>query len=589
MSASASEMPGPWGLAGSPLLGGMFPDELLYSWCSRHHIIAGNLRHASTCMQLFGHPVSGSAHDFPSRLDEFVKRTRAVLGNVESIVYSHTILPYYLRFGDTIRLASTLSCVRQGGAGALKGALGLLATRMGAQHPLKACPTCMRCDADQFGTPYWHVTHQLPGVLICPFHGEMLLCSFVKTSGEGRFEWSLPRADLFQRTEFGLRHAQDDVFVRQLIVDLASCSIQIHSADRRILVDPNRFAAVVLRRLHVIGLATAGGRIGHDRFCAEILKLTRSIRPFDALSALPDTTASAAAQFKRLVQKPRSIAHPIRYSVLILAFFGSWESFATAYQSDEVHEFRAPNKNVGSSPVAALVDRQNKQFERTEIVTLVSGGMSYRAAARAVGVDVSTAISWGAAAGFPVRRRPKMVTAEVRAKVVAAIESGQSEDEVIACSGISRTALRYLVKTEGELKVKWGHARHERVRRDVRRKWMGLIAANSKVTSSVLRRLAPAEFAWLYRNDREWMRDVAAGMPRVSLTNHVRVDWGKRDAEMAEAVRLAVSSNADLFESRALTRAKICQLVPKLKGMASDLHRLPLTRAAVEEALDSGG
>ncbi|MBL0040048.1 MAG: TniQ family protein [Xanthomonadales bacterium] len=570
------------------MLGSLLPDELLYSWCSRHHVVAGNLRHASTCRQLFGHPHLGSAHDFPCRLEELVMRTRGLLGTVESIVYSHTILPYYLRFGDANRVATTMSRVRQGGAGALKAALGLLATRMGAHHPLRACARCMRSDADQYGTPYWHVSHQLPGVLICPAHGEMLLGSLVKTSGEGRFEWSLPHADLFQRSDIERRQFEVDDFTRQSIANLATCSVQIHSADRELLIDPIRLASVVLRRLQTIGLATIGGRIRHDGFCAELLKLTRSLRSIDVLTALPQTTASAASQFNRLVQTPRSIAHPIRYSVLILAFFGSWGGFVTAYQSDDHHDLGCANDDAGHAPATNLVESQ-KQLQRAEILRLVIGGKSYRAAARTVGVDVATAISWGAAAGMEVSRRPKIVTAEVRARAMAALEAGNSREDVIACSGISPSALRYLVKTEGGLQSRWKEACAGKVREDVRRKWMHMIAENSALSSSDLRALAPAEFAWLYRNDRHWMRDVASGLPHAPLTNNARVNWVERDTALAEAVRLAVSSHQDLFDNRVLTRAKLYQLVPRLKGMVSDLYRLPLTRAAIEEVLAAHG
>src|SRR3546814_5850196 len=57
-----------------------------------------------------------------------------------------------------------------GNASTIKGLLWLPASRIRANHPLKFCFLFLESDRRQSGVAYWHLTHQLPGVWICPAH-----------------------------------------------------------------------------------------------------------------------------------------------------------------------------------------------------------------------------------------------------------------------------------------------------------------------------------------------------------------------------------------------------------------------------------
>ena len=63
--------------------------------------------------------------------------------------------------------------------------------------------------------------------------------------------------------------------------------------------------------------------------------------------------------------------------------------------------------------------------------------------------------------------------------------------------------------------------------------WQYLVKSNPDHSRKQLRALAPAQFAWLYRNDREWL---AENQPR-RITNRgrqgCRVDWQDRDQRLS--------------------------------------------------------
>ena len=47
------------------------------------------------------------------------------------------------------------------------------------QDYLRFCPSCIKEDTLTYGESYWHRLHQVPGVIFCPVHNEILLDSKV--------------------------------------------------------------------------------------------------------------------------------------------------------------------------------------------------------------------------------------------------------------------------------------------------------------------------------------------------------------------------------------------------------------------------
>jgi hypothetical protein len=177
---------------GAAFLPTFLPGETLYSWCCRYHRLSGNGYAADTSLQLFGSQTAGLLHDFPSHLATFVERTHNECGDVKALAYSHTLFGFYAIF-LTDEIAEQLIVNMAGeSVDRLKFRLGLPASRLGAGHPLKACRTCVQEDVANAGIAYWHLAHQLPGILVCRKHGEVLMESSVKTKTVRRLQWVLP-------------------------------------------------------------------------------------------------------------------------------------------------------------------------------------------------------------------------------------------------------------------------------------------------------------------------------------------------------------------------------------------------------------
>lgn len=68
-------------------------------------------------------------HDFPGRLDEFVRRTNGSLGSATEIILQRTILPFYPPFRSSTD-EEAVEAMR-GALGSIKYCLGILTSRIG--------------------------------------------------------------------------------------------------------------------------------------------------------------------------------------------------------------------------------------------------------------------------------------------------------------------------------------------------------------------------------------------------------------------------------------------------------------------------
>ena len=224
------------------------PDETVFSWCSRYHLLAANGLASATCMQLFGRRRLGLAHDFPTGLQALAQRAGGSLGATEDIIKDRTVLAFYAPFRPAEMFERATRKMSSDGIGSLKYELGLLTSGLGAAHPLKACPSCLANDHQHFRVAHWRRNHQLPGVWICPDHGDALLLSTLKLDQKARFQWVLPaQADLQPWTAHDER--RDLRTSRVVAKKVAALSVALCALSSGRLADAERIAKAFLRGL----------------------------------------------------------------------------------------------------------------------------------------------------------------------------------------------------------------------------------------------------------------------------------------------------------------------------------------------------
>lgn len=147
----------------------LFEDELLYSGIARYHRSSGNRTQKQTVEDLFGDKLVCSTVDLPSHLAELSRRLQASY-SVERLIQNHTLFSYYSYYLNEDKCAQVKALMMQGTfTGAVHASLGLIAGLIKSPTFLKYCPVCYQEESGWY-EPYWHRSHQLPGVVFCEKH-----------------------------------------------------------------------------------------------------------------------------------------------------------------------------------------------------------------------------------------------------------------------------------------------------------------------------------------------------------------------------------------------------------------------------------
>lgn len=557
------------------------PDETLFSLVSRIHALWGASDPGRTASLLFGSRRHGSQHDLPGFLGFFACQTKGLLGEAYQLAAVRTLLSFYRHFMSLERERELADEMAVGQVTHLKFRLGLLTSRFRANHPLKACLACMRRDAEQHGWAYWHLSHQYPGVWCCPEHGELLHESRLKSTGVLRFFWILPsEAELMPLLAPQYRGAVTMAAARlgRLILDL------VHH-DGVIRIDPAQLHRLYRRQIVQRGWMTNGGRIRWPLLAEAYVDHVRLLRFIPELQALPATSEEAMAQLGRVLRPPRSGAHPLRHLVMINWLYPDAASFMVDYKADSSDTFCATVSDDLKAPLpedgADSIDHRRERL----IAILQSENTSVRAAARAVDIDVVTAMSWAACAGIATHRRPKVLTPAKRMRLVTQLREGADKKVAANSVGVSIQTVTRILFTEVGLHDVWMQARWLRSQSSHRSEWLRVNQELSGCGVRIMRSAGSATYAWLYRNDREWLKAHSPDPVLRSARYLPDEVWQRRDAELSAAAAEAALMLAQEAGRKRILLWQLYQSVPSLKPKLTNLERLPMTRSVIERAL----
>lgn len=544
------------------------PDETLYSWCSRYHQACGNALARVTCAQLFGAAGRGSAHDFPAGIDGFVHRTDGALGNALAVIGERTVLPFYLPWHDAQTQNRAVATLRGPRCGALKFRLGLLTSRFGANHPLRACEVCRREDAQRYGTPYWHRIHQCPGIYVCTRHGTALRTARVKSNGVGRFLFFLPED----------RHLAPAPRIESMaltaLVRLARCASMVLDAPPSTQFEPARLAMAYVARARELGLTRGDRSLALTPLAHAYAAATAPLACVDALVPALGDAETIRDRVARLFRAPRGRTHPLRHLVLITCLFPDWSDFMRVYHAEQRMDSR-PQKHART---AGARDETRERFLRE----VLRRGASLTAAAASTGIAVATAQDWATRAGVRVPIRPKRLRPNLRNRVVAALKRGQEQAVIAETLQIAPSLVRAVLRTELGLRDEWHDAQLRARREHWRRALRMLRLRHPRWQRKELRGCFQAGYAWLRRHDRSWLeRALPKPTTRGGGGNNSRTDWHRRDRVLREAILLWASAARPGGKRKRVLPWQVCQAVPALRTQRGNLSRLPLTSAVV--------
>lgn len=205
-----------------------YPDELLYSQLSRYYAKSGYLAYTYAAEDLFQQRTVRPNMEFitaltPDAVEMVTKNT-----SMEDVIQKHTMFPYYGHFLPRERrqkaFQALVSMQRD-----YHNLLPLPKRKTDADRYLRYCPLCAEQDRNDYGETYWHRTHQMIGLNVCPTHGCYLIDSNIITHSKAppmlkTVEESIPLSGAIGTAgnDMELRVAEYMAEVFQMDVDLGS-------------------------------------------------------------------------------------------------------------------------------------------------------------------------------------------------------------------------------------------------------------------------------------------------------------------------------------------------------------------------------
>lgn len=475
--------------AGPFFLQRLFPDETLYSWCARYHRLSGNRLARDTSLQLFGSAAAGFWHDLPSHLGAFADRTSQKLGSAEDLCRRHTLLRYYIPFRSATLIQESIRAMTGNSVRDLKFRLGIPASRVGAKHPLKACPRCMDEDVTTTGIAYWHLDHQYPSVWICPKHKCRLVQCTSRTKTAQRLQWVLP--DMVDEASW--RHLGDPHgTVLQFLQRLAQISCDaVRSTGPN--VDQNVVRACCLKAAHERGWLQDSGRASLIAIREAFLDQAAGIRSVPGFEFVHGVVAQQDGGFLGgMLRSDRARKHPVKYLVLIAFLFDGWGEFVkVANECGSESDPQSPVESVRRRSLLA----QKVRHER----------LSVSEAARQLDLPFSKAMYWAKKDNLPFERRPRKIDAHLSQKIADGLTRGFNCDDIAHQLGTTIEAVRRYRDSHADVRAVWNAAQSVLQREAFRHDFLAIMSANPNANQTRLRKTPGSHFVWLRNHDLEWL------------------------------------------------------------------------------------
>lgn len=513
-------------------------DECFYSLCSRQHMFWANSSAQETLASLFECNIATYSHDFPRNLNSLNKNAIAAWGSVDEIIDEHTIAPIFFPFQSTEHISAHIEAMKSESLGSIKYKLGLITGRFGAEHPLKACSECIISDKCMHGITYWHLSHQLPGVTICPIHNCVLKESKENRQWSKMFRWLTPSESILIESE----NIASDKGVFEALKNVSVAATKLGKLQGRARYEPELVAQVYGAALARLGTS----RSEKDAAARDFTHYCSQLRKHPQFSSLPDSVMCAIAFTSQMTRKPRGYCHPLTHLVLISWLFGSIEVFSNAYE----------HQATGNTTIKTNTPQKVEHYKAKPCATENS-------------------------VIHAPKLKPKKMFEEVRNEVLQRLRNGMSKDEVSLDFGISVSTVNRLLR----LSPKIVEMRNERANlgkiRQQREQWNSIVDNNPDLSVNEIRRLIPNIYAWLYRNDKAWLSKKTMNLPSGRSGNNSKVDWESRDEDLCTIIKNIIAQR-DLNSVR-LWKYDLYQLVPGLYSALESKPHYPKTRVLLDK------
>jgi hypothetical protein len=557
----------------------LYKDEMLYSVFARYHLYSGNENTKTTMDDLFGSSNVCATTLFTTHLKSFCQNLPISDSYTPSdLITRHTCLPYYAPFIPNERYQELIMMMSEGTGTAFYMKLGKTASTIKSPKHLNFCSECIADDKSINGEAYLHRTHQMEGVKVCPIHKTWLIETDVPyAERKNKHEFiSLERTNLHEESEGNMKTGRLD-FEHLNFLSEQTHYLLNNSNEPLSLKKLNKF---YVTRLQQKGLATVTGRV-------KWIDLIPKFNNYYGKKLLTDLNCFIEADkedtwLHKLLRKPRVSCHPLRH-ILFLGFLRETISSMVNQINDIKYD------PFGKGPWFCL----NKAAEHYHhpVVTSCVITRDYKSS-RPVG-------TFSCSCGFVYSRKGPDKIADDQYKIGRIKIFGPVWERRLAELAQDNLSLRKKADLLGvdpmTVKKKLAPTESGKIvttndtkRNEYRDKWIKLLGHHSEKSITDIRTLNQKVYTWLYRNDKEWLKNHYPGTQKIKTSLNKRVDWDQRDQETAKQVEfIAKEIITETSKLMRVTKNEIGRRLGELSTLYKNLDKMPKTKEILNEVIES--
>lgn len=525
----------------------------------------------------------------PSGMDTLAKKIPLNLNSYE-LIRDYTLFPYYSAFQSEDRVNSILNAMRDDGkGGSIHTMAGIMASSLNPPAFLRFCLNCVIEDGEKFGELYWHRSHQMPGVILCPKHQSVIRDSMIRISEQNRHEFVAADEQncLIQGTTMTFRDADLEKLL-QISKDI-EWSIRNYDSIRAKIISENGLRESYLSLLQYKGFATANGRIYQN-------ELLEGFKAFygDAFLNIMQSNFDCEDEnnwLSGIVRKHRKAFHPIRHLLFIRFICGSLDNFFGNVQK---------YSPFGQGPWPCLNTASDHYRKNTISKVTVTHCSDTK-------LPVGT---FECSCGFIYSRRgPDKSPADVykigRIKQYGHVWQEKmcrlAMDDGFGIFSIAKrlradpgTIKKYFNMvcaeesvTDASKQIEYTSHNSDLLRDQHREAWLELQEIHKGVSKTELGRFAKSHFTWLYKYDKFWLDHNSPELRHAKPVNK-RVDWVDRDSRVYKEVEQAVNGILSTTDKPVrVSLSRIGKAVGLLGLLDRHLEKMPMTEHYLQSVLES--
>ena len=525
---------------------------------------------------LFGLSKTIAVPDLPTHLDRLYERIKHFeIPEMNGCLGKHTLFRYYTTFANEKTKEAVHDAMITGNRpGAIHMMTGMMASSVSEPLYFRYCSDCVENNFKQYGETYWHASHQLPGVFLCLKHDNLLQNSSAPFRGQNKHVYVPATRDNCNSAEKIPNFSEKTMYYLKAI---AKDSIQLFNKDFNFTWQGTQQAYKYLLQKH--GYATVTGSVDQRTLADQF----RHFYGDELLTALqsPVDADDPSCWLKAITRKHRKAFHPIRH-LLFIHFFGETVESFYQYATKSYQPF-------GERPYVCLNAAADHYLQPVITNVKVSICTDTR---KPVG-------TFTCSCGFSYSRKGPDQKKKDRYKIGRVKQFGpiwdQKLHELIHVQKLSYHAAAKRLHVDINTAKKYAN-RQKKEKPEVcddmqspdekRELWLQMQQYHPNASVTELRVLDKALYSWLYRNDKQWLREHSPKMSKGFLTNQ-RVNWDERDQEVLKEVRMAIQQLLSVRKPVHINVSRIGKEIGRLALLERHLGKLPETGAYLKQIVET--